>query len=88
MNLWNGVGIERTARAFLLLKIEVVTLVGCSLRLYDTLNITFMHCPNNALNGDGGCACVDLRSLNVWNGCRVGTERKERTFVLLRVCLN
>ena len=39
-------------------------------------------------NADAGSACVDLRSLNVWNGCRVGTERTERTFVLLRVCLN
>ena len=36
-------------------------------------------------NGDDGSACVDLRSLNVWNGCCVGTKRTARTFVLLRV---
>ena len=34
-------------------------------------------------------ACIDLRWLNVWNGCRVGPGRTARTFVavLLRVRL-
>ena len=35
-------------------------------------------------NGDDGSACVDLCSLNVWNGCHVGPGRTARTFVLLR----
>ena len=39
-------------------------------------------------NADAGSACVDLCSLNVWNGCRVGTERTARAFVLLRVRLD
>ena len=37
---------------------------------------------------DEGSALLDLRWLNVWNGCRVGPCRTDRTFVLLRVCLN
>ena len=39
-------------------------------------------------NGDDGSACVDLYSLNVWNGCYVGAGQTARTFALLRLFLN
>ena len=39
-------------------------------------------------NGDDGSACVDLYSLNAWNGCHVGPGLTARTFALLRACLN
>ena len=39
-------------------------------------------------NGDDGSACVDLYSLNVWNGCHVDPGRTARAFALLRACLN
>ena len=39
-------------------------------------------------NGNDGCACVDLCSLNVWNGYHVDSGRIARTFSLLRACLN
>ena len=47
-----------------------------------------MRCTIIHYNGHDGSACVGLRSLNVWNGCCVDTERTACTFVLLHMHLN
>ena len=53
-------------------------------------NISHPHalfCCPNTLQWRWLFCCVDLRLLNVWNGCCVGAGRTARTYVLLRVCV-
>ena len=62
----------------------------CSMQYGDICNFTsFMRhfsfrihrkCNNNVW------PCIDVRLLNVWNGCRVGPERTARTFVAIAAC--
>ena len=49
--------------------------------------LTFMHCPNNYNGDDGSARLLNLRWLNVWNGCRVGPWRTARTFVFIAAWL-
>ena len=46
---------------------------------------SYMWCQKNTLQWQ--CRlCIDLRALNVWNGCHVGRGRTGRTFVAIAAC--
>ena len=84
LNVWNNgyrIGPKPTARTFICIDLYALALIGrCywwSMQ-YDEVVIS----PSYTLQWRWRL-CIDLRSLNVWNGCRVGARWTNRPYVYI-----